>query len=479
MSELVLGIDVGTASSKGALVRADGEIVRQAVREHGVSLPRPGWVEQDAESVWWSDFVGLCRELLDGVEEPIAAVGASGIGPCLLPCDAEDRPLRPAILYGVDTRAGAEAVELSERLGAERILARGGSALSSQALGPKLLWLSRHEPEIWAATRRWHNASSFLVARLTGEWVVDHQYASQCDPFYDLAANAWAEDWIAESLSPDLPLPPLAWAAEVVGVVSGEAAVETGLPAETPVVAGTIDAWAEAKSVGATAPGELMVMYGSTMFFTLGADAPAGEPSVWTTAGTERGSLSRAAGLTTSGSLTGWLRELVGGPDFGTLVAEAAATAPGADGLLVLPYFAGEPLDPGARGTITGLTLRHTRGHLYRAALEGIAYGARRILQTLADEPPLRAVAIGGGTRGGLWPQIVSDVTGLAQELPVQTLGAAYGDALLAAEGAGLVAPGSSWAEAASVVSPRPEHRGLYDERYRLFCDLRSSTACG
>ncbi|HEU4600059.1 MAG TPA: FGGY-family carbohydrate kinase, partial [Solirubrobacterales bacterium] len=210
--------------------------------------------------------------------------------------------------------------------------------------------------------------------------------------------------------------------------------------------------------------------------FVLGTEAPAVESSVWSTAGTEPGSLSRAAGLTTSGSLTAWLRELVGGPDFGTLVAEAAATAPGAEGLLVLPYFAGEPRDPQARGAITGLSLRHTRGHLYRAALEGIAYGARRTLETLADEQPHRVVAVGGGTRGGLWTQIVSDVTGLEQELPAQTLGAAYGDALLAAEGVGLMPPGSSWSKAAGVVSPRPEHRTLYDERYLLWRDLHTST---
>ncbi|HET7121963.1 MAG TPA: FGGY family carbohydrate kinase [Solirubrobacterales bacterium] len=477
-SELLLGIDVGTASSKGALVAADGEVVRVAVREHGVSLPRPGWVEQDAEAVWWGECVALCHELLAGIEAPIAAVGASGIGPCLLPCDARDRPLRPAILYGVDTRAEAEAAEVTERLGAERILTRGGSALSSQALGPKLLWLARHEPEVWAAMRRWHTAGSFLVARLTGEWVLDHQFASQCDPFYEMASSFWAEDWVGEVL-PGLALPPLAWAAEVVGEVSAEAAAATGLTAGTPVVAGTIDAWAEAKSVGVTAPGELMVMYGSTMFFVLGAEVPADDPSVWTTAGTEPGSLTRAAGMATSGSLTAWLREMTGAPDFGTLVAEAAATAPGADGLLVLPYFAGERtplLDPRARGSITGLTLRHTRGHLYRAALEGISFGARHNLETLAGQRPHRVVAVGGGTRGELWTQIVSDVTGLEQELPAQTLGAAYGDALLAAEGAGLVAPGSSWAQTAGTVTPRPEWRGLYDDRYRLYRDLHAAT---
>jgi xylulokinase len=479
LTELLLGIDIGTASSKAVLSRPDGQIVARATREHATSMPRPGWFEHDAEQVWWADVVALCQELLPASDGTVVAVGVSGIGPCVLPCDADDRPLRPAILYGVDTRAEAEERELTELLGADEIFRRGGSALSSQALGPKLAWLRRHEPDVWARTVRWHMASSFAVARLTGTWALDHHSASQCDPLYDLAASDWNRSW-AELVAPGLPLPPLAWPGEVVGEVDAAGSAATGIPEGTPVVAGTIDAWAEAAGVGAREPGDLMVMYGSTMFFVLGARQPAAEPSVWTTAGTEPRSLTRAAGMATSGSLTGWLREIAGEPPFETLVEEAAATPPGADGLLMLPYFAGERtplLDPRARGTWTGMTLQHTRGHLYRAVLEGIAFGARHNLETLAEESPRRAVAVGGGTRGGLWAQIVSDVSGLEQELPEQGLGAAYGDALFAAEGVGLVAPRSSWARTADVVAPRPELGELYHARYGLYRELHAVTA--
>jgi xylulokinase len=215
------------------------------------------------------------------------------------------------------------------------------------------------------------------------------------------------------------------------------------------------------------------------MFFVLGATSAAGEPSVWSTAGTDPGSISRAAGMATSGSLTAWLRELAGGPPFAELVAEAVAVPAGAEGLVMLPYFAGERtplLDPRARGTVTGLTLRHTRGHLYRAALEGIACGVRHNLETLAAEPPIRAVAVGGGTRGGLWAQIVSDLTGLEQELPAETIGAAYGDALLAAEGVGLAPPLTHWATAAGTVHPRLELSGCYEELYSTYRELHAAT---
>ncbi|MDQ3787659.1 MAG: FGGY family carbohydrate kinase, partial [Actinomycetota bacterium] len=146
MADVFCGIDIGTSSSKGVLVTADGEVVARASRAHDTATPRPGWVEHDAEDVWWADFLALTGELT-ATGHRIAGLAVSGIGPVLLPADATGTPLRPAILYGVDTRAGAEIAELTGELGAEEILRRGGTPLSSQAVGPKLRWLARHEPD--------------------------------------------------------------------------------------------------------------------------------------------------------------------------------------------------------------------------------------------------------------------------------------------------------------------------------------------
>ncbi len=222
MGDLLLGIDIGTSSSKGVLARPDGTVVATAMRPHDLALPQPGWAEHDAEGVWWADFLALCAELVPAARR-IAAVCVSGIGPCLLPADAAGRPLRPAILYGIDTRATAEIAEQTARYGAAQILARGGSLLTSQAIGPKLAWLCRHEPAVWAQTRRLFMASSFLVYRLTGEYVLDHHSASQRDPLYDLTANRWIAEW-AEEIAPGLPLPRLLWPAEVAGTVTAAAA---------------------------------------------------------------------------------------------------------------------------------------------------------------------------------------------------------------------------------------------------------------
>lgn len=481
MSKRVLGIDIGTASTKGVVTTLDGDVVASASIAHSMSLPRPGWAEVDADAVWWADVVAMCRELVPHAgAHTIAGVCVSGVGPCLLLCDAENRPVRAAILYGIDMRAVAEIDELTERYGGERVAERCGKALTTQAVGPKMLWVRRHQPETWARSSRWYNSHSYAVARLTGEYVLDHHTASQCDPLYDISARDWCLDW-AEDVAPSLALPRLVWPSEPVGSVTAAASAETGLPAGTPVVAGTVDAWAEAFSVGVRRPGDLMLMYGSTMFMVQVLPNLKTSPMLWTTAGVEPDSYTLAAGMATSGSLTAWLQDLTGGAPFHELVREAAAMPPGADGLLVLPYFAGERtpvFDPQARGVIVGLSLRHRRGHLYRAAYEGVAFGIRQILELFdaAGGPATRAVAVGGGTRGGLWTRIVTDVTGRVQELPEQTIGASFGAALLAAVGSQSVPRDTDWSRIGDTITPDDSQRELYDTLYHSYCDLYPAT---
>lgn len=484
---VLLGIDIGTSSSKGVLVEPDGTVAASAEREHQVSTPRPGWFEHDAIKIWWADFVWLTARLRASIDTPIAAVAVSGIGPCLLPTDEDGRPLRPAILYGVDTRAGREIAEQTARYGNEAVLDRCGSTLTTQAIGPKLAWLRHNEPELWQHTRRWFMASSYLVYRLTGEYVLDHHSASQAVPLYDSRTHRWIEDWCAQ-IAPGLRFPALAWPAEPVGVVSRAAEEETGIPAGTPVVAGTIDAWSEAASVGVLNPGDVMIMYGTTMFLVDVTATRVVTPALWGTVGVHPGTYTLAAGMATSGAVTGWLRDLTGA-SYPTLLAEAERVPPGSDGLLTLPYFAGErtPIfDPDARGVVAGLTLRHTRAHLYRSALEGIGYGVRHNICAMTDGggDVRRLVAVGGGTRGGtategsLWTRIVSAVLGLPQQLPRQTIGAAYGDALLAAIGAGLAGPAdiAAWNPIALTVPPEPAAVEAYRPLYTLYRDLYPAT---
>lgn len=490
MAELLLGIDVGTYSSKGVLVTPAGEVVKSAVVEHGLDIPQAGWAEQDADAVWWHDVKALCRKLLDKAPysgKDVAAVALSAIGPCLVPLDGQGRPLRKGILYGIDTRASEEIALLNAELGEADILDFSGMALTSQAIGPKILWLKRREPEIWAQTARLTTASSYLVYRLTGEHVIDRHTASHYMPLFDIRSLQWSERFAA-AIAPLSMLPRLAWSDEQAGEVTQTAAAETGLQPGTPVAVGAVDALSEAISVGVTQPGDLMIMYGSTTFFILVLDRPLPNPTTWTTAGAFAGQYNLAAGMATTGALTRWFRDELGkdlpaDEAYAALFAEAKAIPAGAEGLLVLPYFSGErtPInDPKARGVIAGLSLHHRRAHLFRAVLEGVSLGIRDNLEAFRalGAPITRLVAVGGGTKGDTWVQITSDVTGEPQALPVTTIGASFGDAFLA----GLVGGHlkhedlARWVGAARTVTPDPTLKPLYDARYALYRHLYSAT---
>lgn len=460
-------------------MNADGEVLRTALREHDVQRPYPGQVEMDAR-VWWAEFVDISRELLAPGDAEVAAVGVSGMGPCVLLADAGDEPVRPAILYGVDTRAGEQIKRLTEELGGgERIIERCGSILTSQAVGPKLAWIAEREPQRFAAARKLFMPASWLAYQLTGEYALDFHSASQCTPMFDAESLDWFAPW-ADPLRGDVELPPLKWAGDVLGQVTGAAAEATGIPEATPVTTGTIDAWSEALSVGAHRVGDLMVMYGTTMFLINTVADRVSTPSMWGTVGALPGSRNLAGGMATSGAITSWLRELLSSPSYPQLLAEAGASGPGAHGLLMLPYFAGERtpiMDSDARGILAGLSLAHSRGDLYRAALEATALGVRHNVETMLEAGGRidRLVAVGGGTQGALWTQIVSDVTGLPQVIPSQIIGASYGAAYLAAAALGPVDI-EAWNPPATVRQPDPALREEYDELFALYLDLYRST---
>lgn len=479
--ELLLGIDMGTGSTKGVLVDASGSVIASKSVAHSVDLPRPGWVEVDAEAMWWQEVRQISSALMAEVPAGSAVAGmcVSGVGPCLVLCDDDLAPLRPAILYGVDTRATAEIAALTEEFGEANILERAGTLLSSQAVGPKIEWVRRHEPEVFERATGWYGSNSYIAAKLTGEYVLDHHTASQCDPLYATRDFQWNRPW-AERVCGHLPLPRLVWPGEVVGTLTASASEATGVPAGTPLVAGTVDAYSEAFSVGVRSPGDQMLMYGSTMFLVQVIDEYHSDATLWTTAGVEPKSLALAAGTSTAGSLVSWLQAITGGPSFDDLTTEAQAVPPGSEGLLMLPYLAGERtpvFDPQARGVVAGLTLRHGRGHLFRAAYEGISFGIRQILERFDDaHTGLRTVAVGGGLRSPIWAQALSDITGRTQLVPEQAIGASYGDALLAAIAVGLVPPSTDWTKIAREITPRAENRALYDDLYGTWLDLYPAT---
>lgn len=483
-----LGIDIGTYETKGVLVDETGVIKTQAARGHKMLVPQPGWAEHRPEEDWWGDFVYVCQRLLtdSGVDPAdIKAVACSAIGPCMLPVDAQGNPLMNGVLYGVDGRAAAEVTELSDRIGEDVLIARCGNALTSQSVGPKILWLKRHRPEIYAETAHILTSTSFLVQRLTGEAVIDHYTAANFSPLYDIATQSWVDD-LANDIVPLSKLPQLMWSHEIAGHITEKAAAQTGLTLGTPVTAGTIDAAAEAFSVGVDQPGDMMMMYGSTIFIIQRAQSQVSDPRVWYAPWLFEGEHASMAGLATSGTLTHWFRDQIAqdlstDSAFATLASEAMASPPGANGLLMLPYFSGErtPInDVHAKGAIFGLNLTHTRGDIYRALIEGIAHGTRHVTDTFADlgQSPKRLLAVGGGTKNALWLQATSDITGIDQIVCEKTVGASYGDAFLAALAVGLVKREdiADWNPPAQTITAQNDP--IYEKAHGLFRRLYEQT---
>ena len=483
-----LGIDIGTYETKGVLVDQNGVICAQAARAHKMLVPQPGWAEHKPEEDWWGDFVYVCRALLNeskAAPEDIKAVSCSAIGPCMLPIDGDGNPLMNGVLYGVDGRAEEQVRDLTQRIGEKTIIARCGNALTSQSVGPKILWLKTERPEIYDQTAHILTSTSFLVQRLTGEVVIDHYTAANFSPLYDVETLSWTND-LADDIIDLSKLPRLLWSNEVAGQITRKAAAETGLAVGTPVTTGTIDAAAEALSVGVDQPGDMMMMYGSTIFIILRAQQKVTDPRIWYAPWLFEGEHASMAGLATSGTLTHWFRDqlardLDSKEAFPFLANEAAQSPPGANGLLMLPYFSGErtPIhDIHAKGVFFGLNLTHTRGDMYRALIEGIAHGTRHVTDTFAElgQSPKRLLAVGGGTKNALWLQSTSDITGIDQVVSEKTTGASYGDAFLAALALGWVERSdiSQWNPSLQTIRAKPDER--LEKAHHLFRRLYEQT---
>jgi xylulokinase len=484
------GIDIGTFESKGILVDGDGRVMAIAARPHKMIVPQPGWAEHRPREDWWDDFNFISRKVLADSQiaaASVKAIGCSGIGPCMLPVDAEGEPLGNAILYGVDNRAAEEIVELTGRIGLDVLLERCGNALTSQSVGPKVLWLKRHRPEIYRRTQKILNSTTYLVHKLTGAYVLDHYTAAGFSPFYAVDKRDWDGELSGGIADIEL-LPKLLWTSEIAGEVTKAAAAETGFAPGTPVIAGTVDAAAEALSVGVLEAGDMMVMYGSTIFIIALTDERVRDPRLWYAPWLFADRHACMSGLSTSGTLTHWFagefaRELAPGEAAAILAAEAEQSPPGAKGLIFLPYFSGErtPIhDPHARGCWFGFNLTHTRADAYRALLEGIANGTNHIIETYveAGQTPRTISAVGGGTRNRVWIQATSDIAWRSQVLRAKTIGASYGDAFLAALAMGDVERRTilEWNPVVGEITPRSANAEVYGRQFTIYKDLYRNT---
>lgn len=497
-----MGIDTGTNSSKGVLMDEAGKIIAQHATSHSMENPAPNHYEHDALRDWWGDFCIISKALIEksGVDpKDIRALGSSALGADCLPVDKDCNPLRKAILYGIDARATKEMEQLTALYGEEQILKWYGRQLCSSDVMPKILWIKNNEPEVYAKTYKFITGSTYITAKLTGNYVVDRFLGlASFNPLYDPETKLPVPELCAPVCRPD-QLAEIHEAADVVGYVTAQAAMETGLAEGTPVTTGTDDSGAEAISCGVVKPGQMMLQLGSSIYMILGTETLVDDERLWREEFIVPGLCDISAGTNTAGSLTKWYRDTVfpdavaleksGGPDaYESMMAGVESIAPGSDGLITLPYLAGErtPInDPQARGILFGLTLAHTRAHLYRSALEGVGYSVAQQIRLMRQHPEVkleRIIAVGGGTLNPVWMQIITDILGEPISTPEVTVGAAFGDAMIAA--LAVKHPGfedysslCDFIKDGKTYVPNLENHAVYEKHQHIYDALYSKTA--
>jgi len=487
----LLGIDVGTGGSRAVVIDEVGRVVTSATIEHApFDSPQTGWAEQDPRD-WWRASAAAVRAVLANGEvraEEIACIGLTGQMHGAVLLDEHDEVLRPAIIW-CDVRTDAQCREITRQVGAEKLIQLVlNPALAGFTL-PKLLWVREVEPELWARVRSVLLPKDYVRLKLTGDRATDVADASGT-LLLDVRARKWSAEMLAHAKLDEKLLARVYESQEVTGGVSAAGAEATGLRAGTPVVAGAGDQAAGAIGMGIVRPGSVSATIGTSGVVFAATDRPALDPRgrvhTFCHAVPERWhvmGVTQAAGLSLR-----WFRDRFGTADnngkgddrdpYERLVAEAATAPVGANGLFWAPYLMGERtphLDPHARGALVGLTASHTRAHVIRAILEGVAFSLRDTLTIFAEmNVPVETIRLGGGgARSKLWQQIQADIYGQSVELVEADEGAAYGAALLGGVGAGAWSSVDDACSAAirvrEKIAPEPAARNLMDQHYKTY----------
>jgi xylulokinase len=486
MSRYFLGIDVSTTGAKALLIDEKGGVAASAPTPLTLQTPKPLWSEQDPRE-WWKGTSASIRKALaeaGATGDDVAAVGLTGQMHGLVLLDAQREVLRPAILWN-DQRTAVECAEIEAKVGRPALVREVGNVALTGFTAPKILWVRTHEPAVYAKAKLVLLPKDYVRLRLTGAAAMDKADGSGTILF-ELKARGWSKRVLEALQIPAEWLPPTFEGPEATGAVTAEAAAETGLKAGTPVMAGGGDQAAGAVGAGAVRPGVVSLTLGTSGVVFATTDAPLVEPE-----GRLHAFCHAVPGkwhfmgvtLSAAGSLQWYRDTLAAKESFADLVAEAGNAPAGSEGLLFLPYLSGERTpypDPLARGSFVGLTVRHTRAHLTRAVLEGVAFSMKDCFGLLqgAGLGAVSEVRIaGGGAKGALWRRIVASALGLPMLTVNSTEGAAYGAALLAGTGAGAWPSVEAACDATIAVTGRdepvlewsraydalyPRYRGLY-----------------
>jgi xylulokinase len=444
---MLLGLDISTTGAKALIIDDSGEVVATHTVPQPISQPKPLWSEQNP-SDWWDGIAEAIRSALSDANvsgDAIKAVGLTGQMHGLVMLDAEGNVLRPSILWN-DQRTQAQCDYMTETIGFERLIELTGNRALTGFTAPKILWVRDNEPDVYARVAHILLPKDYIRFKLTGQYAMDMAGAAGTS-LLNVAQREWSQEVLGALDIPAGWMPPVHEGPQITGEVDAAGAEATGLKVGIPVVGGGGDQAAGAVGVGAVQPDIISLVVGTSgVVFAPLADyayEPEGRlhafchavPGQWHFMGVM---------LSAAGSLQWYRDTLAPGEDFDKLVGEAGDVPPGSDGLLFLPYLTGERTphpDPLARGAFVGLTTRHTRAHMTRAVLEGVAFGLKdsfRLIEQAGIPDQIDVRVSGGGARSPVWRQILADVIGAPLSSVSTTEGGAYGAALLAAVGAGV-----------------------------------------
>ena len=491
----MMGIDVGTTGTRAVIVRPDGHVMGASTGDHEpMRMPKPGWAEQDPEN-WWQAAVQAVRAVFESTGlsgKDIAAVGLSGQMHGVVLLDKANSVLHPALIW-CDQRSQAQCDWITARVGPKKLIQLVSNPALTGFSAPKLLWVREHEPQVYERAAHFLLPKDFVRLRLTGEFATDVSDASGT-LLFDVTHRRWSRAILA-ALEIDPALLPRAYESlEITGQITRETSLVTGLTAGTPVVAGGGDQASSAVGNGIVLPGLTSATLGSSgVIFSYTAAPkldPQGRihtfchavPGKWHVMGVTQG-----AGLSLRwfrehlGESETWYARQTGADPYDLIINEAEKIPPGSDGLLFLPYLMGERtphLDSRARGMWFGLTAAHTRGHLIRSVLEGVAFSLRDSLEIFQElKIPVRQIrASGGGSRSSLWRQIQADIYGKELVTLQESEGSAFGAALLAGVGGKIYSSVEESAKEAiqirEHIAPHPAHSKIYDREYQVYRKL-------
>lgn len=491
----LIGTDIGTSGTKTVLMDTNGKLIAQDTQEYDVLTPKPLWAEQWPD-VWEKAVRDSIRNTVKKANidiNNVKGICISGLyGGSGIPLDEKMEPIRPCLIW-MDRRASQECAWVRENIGEDKLKRITHNGIDPYYGYTKMLWIKNNEPENWKKTKMFLPPNDYVIYKLTGKVAIDYSSAGNIGGIFDMNTRTWSEELLKEMGIPKEMMPQnVVESTDIVGNLTKEAATDLGLAEGTPICAGGIDCGASNIGMGVLEPGTYAVTIGSSMCAALISDKPieGTDLIIWPYLYDAKRLSYNFAGSLTAGAIVKWFRntfaelevanEKNGGLNaYDALNEEAAKVPVGSEGLVVLPYLMGEraPVwDPDAKGVIFGLSLAHTKAHIYRAFLEAVAFSLRHAMESTGDDVKrIKSILLAGGvTKSKLWKQIFADVTGYPIVCPKFNVEANMGDVILAGIGTGVLRYDDvkKWQTLDEPVNPIPANKAIYDKSYKIYREV-------